>query len=132
MSRQQHPDAEALARYRAGDVDGFRGRRLAAHVAGCARCASVTDDLAAVSTLLASVPAPSMPDAVERQITAALAAEAATRQAASPPQPPPRTDSVRAIFAQSGRTDRTLGVSARPWRLSRRRHACCWSASGTC
>ena len=66
MSRQRHPDAEALARYQAGDVDGFRGRRLAAHVADCARCASVTDDLAAVSTLLASVPAPSMPDAVER------------------------------------------------------------------
>jgi hypothetical protein len=84
MSRQQHPDAEALARYQAGDVGGIHGRRLAAHVAGCARCASVTDDLTAVSTLLASVPAPSMPDAVERQITAAIAAEAATRQAASP------------------------------------------------
>jgi len=81
MSGQWHPDAEALARYQAGRVRGFRDRRLAAHVASCARCASVTDQLATVSTVLASVPAPPMPDAVERQITAALAAEAAARQA---------------------------------------------------
>jgi hypothetical protein len=90
MSGQWHPDAEALARYQAGRVRGFRDRRLAAHVASCARCASVTDQLAAVSTVLASVPAPPMPDAVERQITAAIAAEAAARQAspaASPASP---------------------------------------------
>src|SRR6516162_5199738 len=90
MSGQWHPDAEALARYQAGRVRGFRDRRLAAHVASCARCASVTDQLAAVSTVLASVPAPPMPDAVERQIAAALAAEAAARQAspaASPATP---------------------------------------------
>jgi hypothetical protein len=94
MSGQWHPDAEALARYQAGRVRGFRDRRLAAHVASCARCASVTDQLTAVSTVLASVPAPPMPDAVERQITAALAAEAASRQAspaaASPAAAVPR------------------------------------------
>jgi hypothetical protein len=77
MSAQWHPDAEALARYRAGLAGGFRGRRLAAHIAGCARCTSVSEQLAAVSSLLASVPVPSMPDAAERRITAALAAEAA-------------------------------------------------------
>jgi hypothetical protein len=84
MSTQQHPDAEELARYQAGEINGLRGRQLAAHIADCARCASVSDDLAAVSTVLASVPALSMPDAVESRITAALAAEAATRQAGSP------------------------------------------------
>ena len=84
MSKQQHPDAEELARYQAGEIGGPRGRQLAAHIADCAHCASVSDDLAAVSRVLASVPAPSMPDAVESRITAALAAEAATRQAASP------------------------------------------------
>ena len=84
MSKQQHPDAEELARYQAGEIGGPRGRQLAAHVADCASCAAVNDDLAAVSRVLASVPAPSMPDAVESRITAALAAEAATRQAASP------------------------------------------------
>lgn len=84
MSTQWHPDAEELARYQAGEIGAPRGRQLAAHIADCARCASVSDDLAAVSRVLASVPAPLMPEAVESRITAALAAEAATRQAASP------------------------------------------------
>ena len=84
MSKQRHPDADELARYQAGDIGGLRGRQLAAHTADCDRCASVSDDLAAVSTVLASVPAPPMPDTVESRIMAALAAEAATRQAASP------------------------------------------------
>jgi hypothetical protein len=83
MSEQRHPDAEELARYQAGEISGPRGGQLEAHVADCDRCASVSDDLAAVSTVLASVPAPPMPDAVESRIMAALATEAATRQAAS-------------------------------------------------
>jgi hypothetical protein len=76
---ERHPDAAALAEYRAGLAGGVRGRRLAAHVASCAHCASVSDQLAAVSSTLASAPAPALPDAVERRITAALAAEAALR-----------------------------------------------------
>jgi hypothetical protein len=84
MSKQQHPDADELARFQAGEIGGLRGRQLAAHIADCAHCASVSDDLAAVSRVLASVATPSMPDAVESRITAAIAAEAATRQAASP------------------------------------------------
>ena len=81
MSGQWHPDTEALAEYRAGLVGGFRRRRLAAHVAGCAQCASASEQLDAVGSVLASVPAPVMPDEVERRIAAALAAEAAARQA---------------------------------------------------
>lgn len=85
MSRQRHPDTEELARHQAGLIGGFRGRRLAAHLADCTRCASLSEQLAAVGPVLASVPATPMPDAVERQITAAIAAEAATRQAATQP-----------------------------------------------
>jgi hypothetical protein len=76
MSGQRHPDATALAEYQAGLTSGPRGRRLAAHIASCARCASVGDQLAAVSSALATSPAPPLPDAVERRIAAALAAEA--------------------------------------------------------
>jgi hypothetical protein len=97
MSGQWHPDAEALARYQAGRVRGFRDRRLAAHVPSCARCASVTNQLAAVSTVLASAPAPPMPDAVERQITAALAAEAAARQASPASQASPAGRQAAAV-----------------------------------
>ena len=77
MTSQWHPDATALAEYRAGLTGGRRARRLAAHVASCASCASVNDQLAAVTTVLASAPEPAMPDAVESRIIAALATEAA-------------------------------------------------------
>ena len=71
MTSQRHPDATALAEYKAGLTGGRRGwrpRRLAAHVASCASCASVNDQLAAVTTVLASAPEPAMPDAVESRI----------------------------------------------------------------
>ena len=77
MTSQRHPDATTLAEYKAGLTGGRRARRLAAHVASCASCASVNDQLAAVTTVLASAPEPAMPDAVESRIIAALATEAA-------------------------------------------------------
>ena len=83
MSGQRHPDTETLACLRAGLVGGFRGRRLAAHVARCARCAATGDELAAVSSFLASVPDPALPETFEQRISAALAAEAAARTIAA-------------------------------------------------
>jgi hypothetical protein len=83
MTSQWHPDATALAEYRAGLTGGRRARRLAAHVASCASCASVNDQLAAVTTVLASAPDLAMPDAVESRIMAALATEAALVSEAS-------------------------------------------------
>jgi hypothetical protein len=95
MSGQRHPDATALAEYQAGLTSGPRGRRLAAHVASCARCASVGEQLAAVSSALATEPAPPMPDAVERRIAAALAAEADRTTEASPgTQSPPAAEAA--------------------------------------
>ena len=84
MTGQWHPDATALAEYKAGLTGGRRARRLAAHVASCASCASVNDQLAAVTTVLASAPEPAIPDAVESRIMAALATEAAPVTEASP------------------------------------------------
>lgn len=85
MSGQQHPDTEAIADFQAGHTDGLRGRRLAAHVASCAECAAVSDQLAAVGSMLASVPAPPLPPTFESRISAAIADEAATREAAAHP-----------------------------------------------
>lgn len=90
MSGQWHPGTEALAKYRAGLIGGFRRRRLAAHVSGCAQCVSVMERLDAVGSVLASVPAPAVPDEVERRIAAALAAEATARQGAAPSAEPRR------------------------------------------
>ena len=84
MTGQWHPDATALAEYRAGLTGGRRARRLAAHMASCADCASVNDQLAAVTAVLASAPEPAMPDAVESRIMVALATEAALVTEASP------------------------------------------------
>jgi len=103
MSAQRHPDATALAEYRAGLADGQRGRRLAAHVATCDRCAQVGDQLAAVSSALASAPAPAMPDAVERRIAAALASEAAR-------------SSEAALASEAGQPGEAAPIPSRPRR----------------
>ncbi len=81
MSGQKHPDTEEIASLQAGFVSGSRARRLAAHVAGCARCAAVSDQFGAVSSMLASVPSAALPEAFERQISAAIATEASARAA---------------------------------------------------
>jgi hypothetical protein len=103
MTRQRHPDATALAEYRAGLTGGRRARRLSAHVASCASCASVNDELAAVTTVLASAPEPAMPDAVESRIMAALATEASPATKASPATGTPRdTEAARAAAPGPG------------------------------
>lgn len=82
MSGQRHPDTDAIASLAAGFVSGLRARRLAAHVASCDRCAAVSEQLGAVSSMLASVPVPALQQDVGRQISAAIATEAAARAAA--------------------------------------------------
>lgn len=79
-----HPDAEVLAEFRAGLISGMRGRRLAAHLAGCSRCAATAAALASVSAALAAVPVPSLPDPVAARISMALAVEASARAAVAP------------------------------------------------
>jgi hypothetical protein len=74
-----HPDTDVLAEFRAGLITGRRGARITAHLAGCDRCTALDDQLAGVSVLLASVPAPAMPDSVARRLDTALAAEVASR-----------------------------------------------------
>ena len=70
-----HLDTDVLAEFRAGLITGRRGVKIAAHLAGCDRCTALDDKLAGVSALLASVPAPPMPDSVAQRLEAVLAAE---------------------------------------------------------
>lgn len=81
MSGQWHPDTEEIASLAAGPISGLRARRLAAHIADCDRCAAVSDQIGAMRSMLASVPSPNLPDAFERQISAAIATEVAARAA---------------------------------------------------
>jgi len=80
LRRQQgHLDPEVLAEFRTGLITGRRGARISAHLAACDRCTAADDELAGVSALLASVPAPAMPDRVAQRLDAVLAAEAEKR-----------------------------------------------------
>ena len=74
-----HLDTDVLAEFRAGLITGRRGARITAHLAGCDRCTALDDQLAGVSVLLASVPAPAMPDSVARRLDTVLAAEVTRR-----------------------------------------------------
>jgi hypothetical protein len=77
--QMSHPDSEVLAEYRAGLISGRRGAKIGAHLAECERCAALSGQLAEVSVLLASAPAPAMPDSVAQRLDTVLAAEAARR-----------------------------------------------------
>lgn len=74
-----HVGAETLARFRQGDLSQGRRARISAHLARCARCSRLNEDLAGVTTLLAGVTAPAMPDHLTARIQTALATEAARR-----------------------------------------------------
>jgi len=74
-----HLDTDVLAEFRAGLITGRRGVTIAAHLAGCDRCTALDDKLAGVSALLASVPAPPMPDSVAQRLEVALTAEVRRR-----------------------------------------------------
>jgi hypothetical protein len=80
-----HCDADVLAEFREGLLGRRRTARIRAHLAGCSRCAALSTGLAEVSTLLASAPAPRMPDELVARLDGVLAAESAARaQAAAP------------------------------------------------
>jgi hypothetical protein len=76
-----HVDTETLAEYREDLLSRRVANRVAGHLRECAQCARLDAQLAGVSTTLARAPAPPMPDALTARITAALAAEAAARDA---------------------------------------------------
>jgi len=90
-----HLDTDVLAEFRAGLITGRQGAEIAAHLAGCDRCTAVDDQLAGVSVLLASVPAPAMPDSVAQRLDAALAAEVAERNDPERTGPEPSREARR-------------------------------------
>jgi hypothetical protein len=75
----RHVGAQKLARFRQGDLGPRRSSRIGAHLAACPRCRELDEDLAGVTTLLASVQPPPIPEQLEARIQSALTAEAARR-----------------------------------------------------
>lgn len=78
----RHIGERALARFGQGDLGARRNARIRAHLAVCARCRELDEDLAGVTTLLADMQAPPMPEYLSARIQTALAAEAASRAGA--------------------------------------------------
>jgi hypothetical protein len=74
-----HVRAQTLARFRQGDLGPRRSARIGAHLARCARCQALNEDLAGVTRLLASVHPPPIPEHLEARIHTALTTEAARR-----------------------------------------------------
>jgi hypothetical protein len=89
---KRHLSAAALARFREGDLSQRRAARVSAHLSRCARCTDLSAELAGITTLLASTPAPPMPDRLATRIQDTLAAEAARRVALDPGTEPGRRD----------------------------------------
>jgi hypothetical protein len=87
-----HLDTDVLAEFRAGLITGWRGARITAHLGGCERCTALDEQLAGVRSLLASVPAPALPDGVAQRLDTVLAAEVAQRGAAAPRRAAAQTD----------------------------------------
>lgn len=95
----RHVDVETLARYRDGDLHGWQAWRIRAHLASCGECREVNAELGQVTALLASVPAPPMPDDLSARIQGALAHEAALRAASAPVRPATVSERVGASSA---------------------------------
>jgi len=74
-----HVGAETLAGFHQGDLNPRRSARVRAHLAACGRCSELNEDLAGVTTLLARVHPPPMPEDLTTRIHTALAAEASKR-----------------------------------------------------
>jgi Putative zinc-finger len=91
----RHVSAEKLARSRDGDLSRAAARRVAAHLAGCARCQADADALAALPALLASTQLPPMPDHLAARVETALITESADRAAGSPARHPARAGAAR-------------------------------------
>jgi hypothetical protein len=75
----RHIGERMLARFDQGDLSTRRSVRIRAHLTGCARCRELNDDLAGVTTLLADMQTPPMPEHLSARIQTALAAEATRR-----------------------------------------------------
>jgi hypothetical protein len=103
----RHISTENLARLEAGDLRGMRARRARAHLDGCASCQSSVAALAELPTLLAAVPAPPMPASLAARIDLALAAEAASRAAATPST---QTALPQTALPQAGRSTAQHGA----------------------
>ena len=69
---KRHASADELADLAAGILRPRKARKISAHLSGCAFCTDVSNQLANVSSLLATVPVAPMPANLSSKIGARL------------------------------------------------------------
>jgi hypothetical protein len=108
---KRHATVDELALLGADCMKPRRAAKLKAHMAACAQCTQLSNELVAVPNVLASasVAFPPMPEQFSARIDTALAAEATNRLASEPATEAGRRD----LPARSGRA----GQTKRGWRL---------------
>ena len=107
---RRHYDAETLALYGEGEITSGKQARIRSHLAACDRCARLGADLTEVSGLLASTPAPPMPEHLAERIMLALASESAAR--APSPAPADRLAADRSAGDRHGAASRAAAGDA--------------------
>jgi hypothetical protein len=80
----RHASLDQLARLGADDLRPRKAARVGRHLASCAQCTQVSDQLAGLPALLSSASFPRMPQNLSDRIDSVLAAESAQRVAAEP------------------------------------------------
>lgn len=122
-----HFSADELASYRAGMLSESRSARIGVHLSTCTKCADVDSGLADVSTLLASLPVPPMPEQLTARLQVTIANEVSlrsagvTRSALSGSEPDAGLDPAGAMIPgrpdlpERTRTRRTRRLSVKTW-----------------
>jgi hypothetical protein len=106
-----HFNTDELANYHAGIVSESKAARMTAHISSCPQCAGVQSGLATVSSLLASMPVPPMPETMTQRLHAAITSEATRRAASGETSPLGDAAADRSSVLVPGRPD--LPVRAR-------------------
>jgi len=107
---RRHVSADTLALHSEGLLSRRKSARVAAHLSRCASCAKIDSDLAAVSSALAELPRPSIPDHLAARVAMAIAAEAASRAGVS---------SYQAAAGTGASDGRDSGLATPPTRTHR-------------
>ncbi len=102
----RHASTDQLASLAVGELRSRKAARITAHVAGCAQCTHVSQELAEVPVVLAAAPYPPLPHTVDVRIEAALRIEVNQRLSIAPGSEAHRRDLPVRSRRQRGWTTR--------------------------
>jgi hypothetical protein len=130
--REKHPKASQLASLAVGELRLRKAAKMEAHVAHCAQCTRICQQLGAIRAILASTSYPPMPDDLSARIGSAISREARRRTAAMPATETGRRDlPARRARAGAGGGWHLLGLPFAATRLAAAASAVVIAAAGS-